>query len=58
VFQFTDSSLSGLLPQGIWFSLAAMTISFSELTFEVSRGLLFRAIKNHIRRHAIPVKNQ
>ncbi len=35
-----------------------MTISFSELTFKVGCGLLFRAIKNHRRRHAVPVENQ
>ena len=35
-----------------------MTISFSELTFKVSRGLLFRAIENHRWRHSVPVENQ
>ena len=35
-----------------------MTISFSELTFKVSRGLLFRAVKDHRRRHAVTVEDQ
>ncbi len=40
-FQFTDTTLSGLLPWGVGFGLSCMAISLAKFPLKVSLALLF-----------------
>ncbi len=56
LFQFMDTTLSGLLPLGVGFSLSCMAISLAKFPLKVSLALLFRAVKYHGRRHSITME--
>jgi hypothetical protein len=56
MFQFVDTTLSGLLPWGVGLSLSSVAICLMQFSLKVTFGLLFRAIKYHGWRHTITME--
>jgi hypothetical protein len=55
-FQIADTTLSGLLPWGVVFSLSSVAICLTQFSFKVTFGLLFLAVKYHGRRHTVTME--
>jgi hypothetical protein len=58
LFQFSDGTLSSILPRRVGFGLLDATISIVAFLFESAQGLFLGAIHYHFRGYAIALKQQ
>jgi hypothetical protein len=58
LFQFSDGTLSSILPWRVKFGLLGATISILAFLFESAQGLFLGAIHYHFREHTIVLEQQ
>jgi hypothetical protein len=56
MFQFADTTLSGLLPRGVGLSLSSVAICLTQFSFKVTFALLFQAAKYHGQRNTVTME--
>jgi hypothetical protein len=56
MFQFADTTLSGLLPRGVGLSLSSVAVCLTQFSLKVTFGLLLQAVKYHGWRHTVTME--